>query len=76
MMLRSGLRLTALGLMLGVLAALGVTRLLDSLLFEVSPLDPATFVAVVVLSGAAALLACWVPARRAARVDPVVALRL
>ncbi|HVS66550.1 MAG TPA: ABC transporter permease [Thermoanaerobaculia bacterium] len=76
MMLRSGLRLATLGLGLGLLAAIGVTRWLDSLLFEVSPLDPATFVVVLVVTGAAALAACWLPARRAAQIDPVVALRL
>jgi ABC-type antimicrobial peptide transport system permease subunit len=75
MMLRSGLRLTALGLGLGLLAALTVTRVLDSLLFEVSPIDPLTFTVVLIACGAGALVACWVPARRAASVDPVVALR-
>jgi len=51
------------------------TRVIASFLFQTTPHDPATFTAVAVLMGAAALVAAWVPARRAARVDPVIALR-
>ncbi len=70
-----GIRLTALGIVIGCGAALGLTRLMRKLLFEVRPLDPAAFLgAVVVLAGFAAL-ACYVPARRATRVDPLAALR-
>ena len=61
--------------MLGLLLALPATRLLDGLLFGVAPLDPVTFVAVPVILSAAALLAVYVPARRATKVDPAVVLR-
>jgi len=64
-----------LGLSVGMAGALYATRVIASFLFETTSHDPATFAAVAVLMGAAALVAAWVPARRAARVDPVVALR-
>ncbi len=70
-----GLALATLGLGLGLIAAYGLTRLMSSLLFGVSPTDPATFAAVGVLLLAVAGVACVVPALRAARVDPLVALR-
>ncbi len=69
------LRLAGLGILLGLAAAVAMSRLLATLLFEVSPYDPLTFVGVPILLNAVALLACWIPARRAARVDPNVALR-
>ena len=72
---RQGLGLTALGLAAGLAGALLLTRYLSSLLFEVSRWDVATYAAVAFLLLAAAALACWIPARRAMRVDPVVALR-
>jgi putative ABC transport system permease protein len=75
LVLREGGRLAALGGALGLLAALALTRLLESLLFGVSPTDPLSFAAVVAFLSACALLGCWLPARRAARVDPVIALR-
>jgi putative ABC transport system permease protein len=53
-----------------------LAHLISTLLFEVSPRDPVTFLAVVAVLGRAAIVACWIPAWRAARVDPVVALRL
>jgi ABC-type antimicrobial peptide transport system permease subunit len=70
-----GLKLVAAGLVLGVAAALTLSRLMASLLFGVGPTDPVTYVAVSLLLGTVALVATWLPARRAARVDPVVALR-
>jgi putative ABC transport system permease protein len=59
----------------GLVVAGGVSRLIRNLLYGVSSLDPFTFVAVSLVIGAVALLACYLPARRAARVDPIVALR-
>lgn len=73
--LRQGLRLTLLGLALGVLWAWATTRVIRSLLYEVGPTDRLTFLCVAVLLGGAALLACYLPARRVARIDPMVALR-
>jgi putative ABC transport system permease protein len=70
-----GLRLTGAGIAIGLLAALGLTRILSALLFEVSPTDPLTFAAVAVVLGAVAILASYLPAQRATRVDPLVALR-
>jgi putative ABC transport system permease protein len=71
-----GLRLTALGLAIGVPGALLLTRLLSGLLFGVTSSDPLTFLAVPVVMGAAGLVASWLPARRAVRLDPLAALRL
>jgi predicted permease len=75
MVLRQGMSTTVLGLVVGVVGAFGVTRLASSLLFEVRPSDPLTFAAVAGLITLVAVLACVVPARRATRVDPMVALR-
>jgi putative ABC transport system permease protein len=75
LVLRRGLRLTLLGVAIGLVGALALTRYLSSLLFEVRPTDPLTFAVIPLILAAAALLACWLPARRAARVDPMVALR-
>jgi predicted permease len=75
LVLREGGRLAGLGAALGLAAALALTRLLESLLFGVSPTDPASFAAVIAFLFACALLGCWLPARRAARIDPVIALR-
>jgi putative ABC transport system permease protein len=63
------------GTVIGVLASLAAGRLLGGMLFEVTPVDPATIAGVVVLLAAVALLASYVPARRATRVDPTIALR-
>jgi ABC-type antimicrobial peptide transport system permease subunit len=73
--LRPGMFLTMMGVLAGLAAALAVTRLMSTLLFGISPLDPLTFVGVPVVLAAVALLACWIPARRAVRVSPVIALR-
>jgi len=75
MVLGEGLRLVTAGLALGIAGALGVTRFLDTLLFGVHARDVTTFAGVVVVLSAAALLGCLVPAMRAMRVDPMVALR-
>jgi putative ABC transport system permease protein len=75
LILRSGMSLVALGLTIGLAGALVLTRLLNTLLFEVSPTDPITFVAVSLCAILAALLACYFPARRATKVDPLIALR-
>ncbi len=75
LVLGQGLTLTALGCAAGLTLALAVTRLLSSFLYGISPFDPVTFLAVPLLLGLVALLACWVPARRATRVDPIIALR-
>jgi putative ABC transport system permease protein len=75
MILAHGLSLAAAGLALGLAGSLVLTRLLGSMLYRVRPSDPATFIAVTLALLAVALVACWIPARRAMRVDPLVALR-
>jgi putative ABC transport system permease protein len=75
LVLRQGLLLTALGLVIGVGAAFALTRLMTELLYGVTPTDPLTYTVIALLLTLVALLACWIPARRAAKVDPLVALR-
>src|SRR5271156_157218 len=75
MVLAQGARLAGLGIVIGLAAACAVTRLMASFLYGVQPTDPITFVAVSGLLVGVALLACYLPARRATRVDPIIALR-
>jgi putative ABC transport system permease protein len=73
--LRHGMALAALGLTIGILLSLAATRVLGSWLYGVTSTDPATFAAVSLLLLVVTLLACYIPARRATKVDPMVALR-
>jgi ABC-type antimicrobial peptide transport system permease subunit len=75
MALGEGMILVALGLAAGLFGALLLTQFLRSLLFAVKPTDAVTFIAIAALLSAVALLACFIPAHRATRVDPLVALR-
>jgi len=75
MILGQGLRTILIGIAIGFAGSLAITRTLQSLLFGVTATDPVTFVAVILLLVTTALLACYIPARRAAKVDPMVALR-
>jgi hypothetical protein len=75
LVLRDGMRPVAIGVAIGLVASLWLTRGLRSLLFEVTPTDPATLAAVSAFLIGVAAVACWIPARRASRVDPMVALR-
>jgi putative ABC transport system permease protein len=70
-----GLRLAFLGIAVGIAGGLFVTRTMSSLLFGISPTDPLTYILVSAVLAAAALLATWIPAWRASRIDPVIALR-
>ena len=72
---KEGLVLTGAGVAIGVVAALGLTRLMTSMLFDVRPADPMTFVAVSLLLAVVALVSSYLPARRAAKVEPMKALR-
>jgi ABC-type antimicrobial peptide transport system permease subunit len=72
---QQGLVLLLAGILIGLAGAFALTRVLSTLLFEVSVTDPLTFIAIPLLLMVVALLACWVPARRATKVDPLVALR-
>ena len=75
LILDQGVRLTLIGLAIGVAGAIGLTRLMSALLFGVGARDPVTMVSVGVILAGVATMASYVPARRATRVDPVVALR-
>jgi putative ABC transport system permease protein len=75
MILRDGAALTTVGVAIGVITAFALTRMMEALLFETPATDPVTFLTVAAVIAIAAMLACWVPARRSTRVDPVIALR-
>ena len=75
LVLRQGMRPILGGMGAGILGAAALTRFIGTLLYGVTPLDPLTFAAVIVLLGVVGLIACWIPARRATRVDPLTALR-
>jgi ABC-type antimicrobial peptide transport system permease subunit len=75
LVLVDGLRMMMVGVAIGVLAALGLTHWMSSMLFGVAPTDPLTFVAVAAVLCGIGLCACYVPARRAMRADPILALR-
>jgi len=75
MILGQGSRLACAGIAIGLIAALTTTRLMTRFLYGVQPTDPTTFAAVSLLLMAVALLACYVPARKAMKVDPLIALR-
>jgi putative ABC transport system permease protein len=70
-----GFKLVIIGLIAGVIGAFGATRLLSSLIFNTSTTDPVTYIGVALLLVLVALIACYLPARRAMKVDPIVALR-
>jgi putative ABC transport system permease protein len=72
---KDGAKLALAGLVIGAIAATAVTKFMKSLLFGVASTDPTTYVSVGILLMTVALLACYIPARRATRVDPIVALR-
>ena len=74
MIIGQGMKLALIGLAIGVVAALGLTRLMNALLFEVDASDPLVYLAITALLGCVAIAACWIPSRRAARVDPMQAL--
>jgi putative ABC transport system permease protein len=75
LVLRGGMVMTGISLALGIAGALGLTKLIESLLFGIGARDPITIVAVAGILGCVALLACYIPARRATQVDPTTALR-
>ena len=75
MIVKRGMLLTIVGIAIGTLGGVALTRLMQSLLFGIDATDPGTFLVVAAALGAVSLFACYVPARRAARVDPMIALR-
>ncbi|MEN6338206.1 MAG: FtsX-like permease family protein, partial [Phycisphaerales bacterium] len=72
---RQGMKLTAAGTVLGMILAVALTRVVSSLLYGVTPTDPLTFLLATALLVAIGCVSCWLPARRAARIDPMAALR-
>ena len=75
LVMRDGAKIALFGIAIGIAGAIALTRLMTSLLFEVKPTDPETFAVVTIVLAIVALAACYVPTRRAMRVDPMVALR-
>jgi putative ABC transport system permease protein len=75
LVVKHGMLLTLLGALLGLTASFALTRFMQTLLFGVSPNDPLTFIAVAFLLAGVALIACYIPARRATKVDPLTSLR-
>lgn len=75
MILGQGMLMAFIGIVVGLIGAFGLTRLMETMLFGVEPTDPATFAVIAVLLGTVALIACYVPGRRATKVDPVISLR-
>jgi putative ABC transport system permease protein len=75
LILTQGLKLALIGVSIGLLAAIALTRWMKSMLFNVAPIDSFTFATIPVVLLIVALFACWIPARRATKVDPMVALR-
>lgn len=75
MILVEGLKLTLFGVVIGTISAFALTRFMSTILYGVSPADPLTFTSIAMLLVLMALLACYLPARRATRIDPMIALR-
>jgi predicted permease len=75
LMVGQGMRPIAVGIVVGVMTAIGVTRFMSTLLFHVRPLDPMTFIVMTMVLAVVGVLACWIPAARASRVDPLTSLR-
>jgi putative ABC transport system permease protein len=75
LIMKQGMTLALVGVVIGIIASFAFTRAIKSLLFNVSATDALTFLAVSLALASVALLACWIPARRATKVDPIVALR-
>jgi putative ABC transport system permease protein len=75
LVIRQGLKLAVAGVVIGLAAALALARIIQNLLYSITPTDPVTFASVSLLFLTVALVACWLPARRAAQVDPMEALR-
>jgi len=75
LMLGEGMKMAMIGVVVGIVAAAGLTRFMSQLVYGVSAADPVTFAGVIIVLTTVAFVACYVPARRAMRVDPLVALR-